>query len=456
MNKKRLKSWAVCFVVISVIIGLNGCASSTGPAASTPRGTQKDTLSAEPITLSFFTNNPDRSVGQGKMEQTLIDEYTKLHPNIQIKVETLSPDYQYQDKIKIDNATDAMPDIIAAWGNTNFLTPLLNNHALAEISIEDLAGDNFIPAAFDGFKSNGKLYGIPRNSDFWILYYNKKIFTDFGLQLPRTEAELLDTIAKLKGKKMIPIAMDGRDAWISGILFDTLVERISGTWETTQNAMNRSGSFKDPAVIAAATTLQKWVKAGAFGDGFLNQDYGSARTLFGQGKAAMFMMGQWEMSMAGDANFSAEVRNNIGAIPIPSLENGKGSASDLPAWFGGGFAVSEKSKYKKEALDFLKWAFRPEGWAKGVWQNGIAFPSQKYDQFLTGNENKVQTDLMTIFDKAKSYSGTLSQDKFMPDSQKMFYDSVQNLEGFKITPEEFVRVIEIAAEQSLKTTQQAK
>ena len=34
-------------------------------------------------------------------------------------------------------------------------------------------------------------------------------------------------------------------------------------------------------------------------------DYGASRNLFGQGKAAMYLMGSWEMGLAADTNFSA-------------------------------------------------------------------------------------------------------------------------------------------------------
>ncbi|MFD0693757.1 ABC transporter substrate-binding protein [Paenibacillus sp. GCM10027628] len=464
MKTLRLKPTSICMAVLASMIGLAGCGSGTsdtGSTSSTPAPSAASSSAvakateapkAEKISLTFFTNNSDRTVGQGKLEQQLIDEYMQKNPNIQIKVETLSPDPQFQDKIKVYNASNQLPDIISAWGNTNYLKPLVNNNALAEINKDELKDMGFIPASLDGFSFDGKLYGLPRNSDFWVLYYNKKMFADNGLQVPKTEAELLDVVTKLKAKKIVPIAMDGREAWTSGLWFDTLLQRASGTWDTSKKGMDRSGTFADPAVAQAAGAMQKWIKAGAFGDGFLNQDYGAARNMFGQGKAAMFMMGEWEMGMAADTNFSEEVRNNIGAFPIPGMEEGKGSIEDLTAWFGGGYAVSNNSKHKKEAIEFLKWMFRPDGWAKGVWQNGITFPAQKYDQFMTGKETEVQKDLTRIFNGSKTFSGTASQDKFTPDTQKTYYDSLQKLESNKMTPEEFSKVIDEAADKSAKAS----
>ena len=46
-------------------------------------------------------------------------------------------------------------------------------------------------------------------------------------------------------------------------------------------------------------------------------DYGAARNLFGQGKAAMYLMGSWEMGLATDSNFSDEFKSNVDAFKFP-------------------------------------------------------------------------------------------------------------------------------------------
>ncbi|BBI31617.1 ABC transporter substrate-binding protein [Cohnella abietis] len=461
-NRKRL---SIGLIALITAASLSACGSnnnnnggSSSPsvepspsvAASPDASPSASPPAAEPITLTFFTNNSDRTVGQGKMEQQLIEQYMNENKNITINIETLSPDPQYQDKIKVYNASNKLPDIISSWGNTSFLQPLIKNGALAEINRDDLKDMGFIDAALDGFSSGGKLYGLPRNSDFFVIYYNKKIFADNGIEVPKTEAEITKAFATLKAKKIIPLAFDGREAWVSGIWFDATLQRASGTWETSHKAMDGTGSFDDPATIAAAASMQRWIDAGAFGTGFLNQDGSVARNMFGQGKAAMYMMGEWDMGMATDENFPEEVRSNMGAFSIPAIEGGKGSASDLTAWFGGGYSVSNSSAHKEEAIAFLKWMFKPDNWAKGVWQNGITFPAQKYDSFMTGNETPVQKDLSNIFNQATSYSGTVAQDKFTSVTQKIYYDSLQQLEAKKLTPEAFTKVIADAAAKSVK------
>lgn len=454
MKGKFLKKAGLSAAALIMAFGLAACGNSNNKSESTVSNNNSESTATnsgegnnaakDPYTLTFFTNNSDRSVGQGKLEQDLIDQYVKENPNVKIKVETLSPDSQYQDKIKIYNASGELPDIISSWGSSAFLKPLVDSGALAEIDRSTLADAGFVEGSLESFTFGDKLYGFPRNSDFWVIYYNKKIFADNDIQVPTTEADLLKAIDVLEAKKIIPIAMSGRDTWTSSLWLDTMLQRVAGNWDVAKN-----GNFDDPVTVAAATAMQRWIDAGAFGTGFLSQDYGAARNMFGQGKAAMFMMGEWEMGMASDTNFPDDVRNNIGAFTFPTLEGGKGTTSDLGAWFGGGYSVSNKSEHKAEAIQFLTWMFEPENWAKGVWQNGITFPAQKYDQFMTGQETPVQEDLSKIFNNASSYSGIFAHDTFTADATKLFEDAIQMLEIGKINPSEFSKAIADATKKSV-------
>lgn len=400
------------------------------------------------VTLTFFTNNPDGTVGQGLAEQTLAKAYEKLHPNIHIQFQTLAPDPQYQDKIKIYNASHSLPDIIMEWGNSNFLQPLVRNNALLALNPSDFTNGKFVKNSFDGFTYNGKIYGAPKNGDFYFIYYNKALFNQYHLKVPTTQAELLHDVSVFNQHNIVPIAMDGRDAWTSGLWFDIMLERVSGTFKIAQDAVAGKGSLNVPASVTAAQDMQQWIKAGAFGKGFLNQDYATARNLFGQGRAAMYMMGEWEMGMTSDKTFSASVRNNIDAFPFPTVPNGKGKTTDLLAWFGGGYGVAANTPHKAEAEAFIKWLYQPQNWAKFVWQHSITFPAQDYTAYLTGKENTLQKTLTKIFTTPTLVSGLSTQDRLAPDKTQPYYDAIQNLESFHLTPSQFVSTIQQIATQS--------
>lgn len=74
-----------------------------------------------------------------------------------------------------------------------------------------------------------KLYGLPRNTDIMLFYYNQKMFEDNGWTVPATYDELLTLCGTIKEAGITPVAMDGGDGWpMAGFLTDILV-KVAGT-----------------------------------------------------------------------------------------------------------------------------------------------------------------------------------------------------------------------------------
>src|SRR3546814_1651862 len=49
--------------------------------------------------------------------------------------------------------------------------------------------------------------------DLMGVYYNKAMFAELGLQVPKTYAEFKDVVEKIKAAGRIPIAFGNRDRW---------------------------------------------------------------------------------------------------------------------------------------------------------------------------------------------------------------------------------------------------
>lgn len=130
------------------------------------------------ITLKVFSNLPDRKNGQGLVEQTIIDDYMAENPNVTIEVEALDEE-AYKTKFKA-YSMEGMPDVVSIWGQPAFLDEVLDAGGLAELNQDDYADYGFVSGSLDGFMKDGKLYGLPRNTDVAGFYYNQKIFEDNG------------------------------------------------------------------------------------------------------------------------------------------------------------------------------------------------------------------------------------------------------------------------------------
>lgn len=380
-------------------------AATEDAAQESEEAAETTEAAGEPVTLKIFSNLPDRKNGQGLVEQMIIDEYMAENPNVTIEVEALDEE-AYKTKFKA-YSMDGMPDVVSIWGQPSFLDEVLEAGVLAELNEADYADYGFIAGSLEGFKKDGKLYGLPRNTDIQIIYYNQKMFEDNGWEVPATYEDFIDLCGTIKAAGITPVAMDGGDGWPMACFLTDILVKVAGTdyADIVSNAI-ATGDFSAPEIKEATQMLVNAADAGVFQTGYDTQDYGTAQNLFTNGQAAMFAMGSWECSMALNEDIPEEIRTNIRAFTLPPMADGKGGANDIAAWNGGGYAVSANSEVKEEAIKFLNYMYQPDKLSKYGWENGVGMSAQDQSAFMTGNETELQKQVVDILKNATSVSGT--------------------------------------------------
>ncbi len=366
---------------------------------------EEEPASTDPVTLKLFSNLPDRKNGQGLVEQMIIDEYMAENPNITIEVEALDEE-AYKTKFKA-YAMNGMPDVVSIWGQPAFLDEVLEAGVLAALNEADYADYGFISGSLDGFKKDGSLYGLPRNTDVMAFYYNQKMFADNGWEVPATYEDLMTLCGTIKEAGIVPVAMDGGDGWPMAIYLTDLLVRVDSA-----NAASIIGDaiankdFTNESLVKATELLAQSAAAGMFQTGYDSQDYGTAMNLFTNGQAAMFYMGSWETSMAVKEDIDEEIRTNIRAFTMPPVADGKSAQTDIPAWNGGGYAIGADSSQKDEAVKFLNYMYQPDKLSKYGWENGVGMSAQDQTAYMTGDESDLQKQFVDIVNNATSTSGT--------------------------------------------------
>ena len=455
MKKKILP---LLLVTAMVATGLMGCGSNSkdktnnNGAVSTTENTIQDTASedttadttvddtsAEPVTLKLFSNLPDRKNGQGLVEQTIIDEYMKENQNVKIEVEALDEE-AYKTKFKA-YAMDGMPDVVSIWGQPSFLDEVLDAGVLAELAEADYTDYGFVSGSLEGFKKDGKLYGLPRNTDVMFFYYNQKMFEDNGWSVPQTYDELLALADKINGAGLTPVAMDGGDGWPMAIYLTDLMVKINGDSSKLVADAIANADFSNPVFAKASQILADSAKAGLFQTGYDSQDYGTAMNLFSNGQAAMFYMGSWEASMALNADIPEEIRNNIRVFTMPTVADGVGKNTDIAAWNGGGYGVSADSEVKAEAIKFLNYMYQPDKLSKYGWVNGVGMSAQDQTAYMTGNETELQLQILDIVNKATSVSGTPVNDCGPSTFKSTIESEIQSVSNGSMSVEDFLSSI---------------
>lgn len=409
MKRKLISAILVAAMAVTM---MTGCGSQSKSVSSTEgnNGTAAETTanaeggSGEQITLKVFSNLPDRKNGQGLVEQMIIDEYMADNPNVTIEVEALDEE-AYKTKFKA-YSMEGMPDVVNIWGQPSFLDEVLEAGVLAELNEADYADYGFISGSLEGFKKDGKLYGLPRNTDVAVFYYNAKMFEDNGWQIPETYDDLLALADDINGAGVIPVAMDGGDGWPMAVYLSDVLFKLTGDYSATVSDAIKNGDFSDPAFAQATELLKAAADAKLFQNGYDSQDYGTAMNLFTNGQAAMFYMGSRETSMALNEDIPEEIRTNIRVFTMPVVNGGKASANDIAAWNGGGYAVSANSEVKEEAIKFLNYMYQPDKLSKYGWENGVGMSAQDQSAYMTGDETELQLQIVDIVKNATKVSGT--------------------------------------------------
>ena len=430
MRKKFLSTVLALTMVVTMAVG---CGKSADTNSSAKKGDDK-------VTLKVFTNLPDRKNGQGLVEQQIIDEYMKENKNVTIKVEALDEE-AYKTKFKA-YSMEGMPDVVSIWGQPSFLDEVLDAGVLAELNEDDYKDYGFISGSLDGFKKDGKLYGLPRNTDVAGFYYNEKMFKENGWTVPKTYDELLELAKKINDKGIIPLAMDGGDGWPMAVYLSDILYKLTGSdYSSTVSDAIKKGDFSDANIKKATEILKQTADAKMFQKGYDSQDYGTAQNLFTNGQAAMFYMGSWEASMALNEDIPKEIRENIRVFTMPIIDGGKGKATDIAAWNGGGYAVSSKSEHKEEAIKFLNYMYQPDKLSKYGWENGVGMSAQDQSAYMTGKETKLQMQFVDAVNNATSLSGTPINDCGPSTFKTRIESEIQSVSNGSKSVDDFLKII---------------
>jgi raffinose/stachyose/melibiose transport system substrate-binding protein len=440
---KRLNSFMT--LIIAAILVLTACSGNDSSNSNSNSDNETTNEGSDAVTLRLFSNLPDRTSGQGLAEQTVIDNFMKENPDIKIEVESLAEE-PFKNKLKAYMASNEPIDVTMVHGGAELAT-LVKAGYVKEINPTEYEGEtyNFLPGVYKSFTFDDKLYGLPRNSDYEVIYYNRKLFEDNGVKVPTTFDELLEATKSFREKNIIPMSINGKDLWSFSGLYQFIVQRYSGDQNLILDAVSNDIKFTDDeSFLKAAEYMAELRDEGLFQDGFMTADYGASQNLFTQGRAAMWFMGSWEAGMATNESLPEEFRNNLAVVEFPVAEDGKAQITDLVAWNGGGYSLVNSSKHPEEAKKFFDYLFQANQWAKVAWDTGAAVPAQKYE--LTGSETDVQKKLTDILVNATSTAGAFAIDYGTPK----FKDEAQNVFGkffsSEMTAEELVTQLQSAAE----------
>jgi raffinose/stachyose/melibiose transport system substrate-binding protein len=363
-------------------------------------------------------------------------EYETAHSNVKFKIQPLENE---AFKAKLTTATQAgsPPDLFQSWGG-GVLKQQVDAGLVKDIT-DDVKPwiDTLLPASMQPFTIDGKVYGVPFDIGMVGFWYNKDLFARAGVTAaPKTWAELLTVVSRIKAAGIVPIALAGKEKWPGHFYWAYLAMRIGGLGALQRAAEDHN--FDTPDFVAAGQRLKELVDLKPFQKGFLGAEYGSpdgqAATM-GNGGAALELMGQWAPSVQASSSTSKKgLGDKLGFFPFPAVDGGKGSTSEV---FGGGNGFTVGKNAPAATVDFLKTLLTADNQRKAA-ATGAVLPTVKEaaDAIKDANSKVVGQTLAA----ATGFQLYLDQ-AFPPAVGQQVNDSVAELIAGSKTPEQIVKDI---------------
>lgn len=369
----------------------------------------------------------------------IIADFEKENEGVKVDLEILSNE-QYKDKLKVLSTSNELPDVGMTWA-AGFLEPYVKGNMFAsldDVIDEDLA-DEFIPGTIEAYAVDGTTYGLPLELNIATIYYNKNMFEQAGVEAPTTYNELVEVVNTFKDEGIQPIALGNRDAWTGSLWYMYFADRIGGT-DTLSSAIDRTGSFEDPALIEAADKILDLVDMGAFVNGFNGLSDQEAKSMFMNEQAPMYLIATWDLpNYTTNEDVPKEFRDSVEYLKFPTVD-GKGDMNSFIGGPGVGLFVAENSDVKEEAKKFA--SFFVKGWGeKSVTKAGV-IPATKVE---AGSLDLPQMYIDILGELTEASNITLFADVQMsPSVAQVHLDAIQALFGKEITAEEFAKMQEEA------------
>ncbi|MCL4394951.1 MAG: extracellular solute-binding protein [Chloroflexi bacterium] len=381
---------------------------------------------------------------QKALWQKLANDYMAAHPNVDIQITVLENE-NFKTKLTTVMQSGSPPDLFQSWGGG-----VMNEYAQAGL-LKDITadlqggwGDTFGKGALAVYSYQGKYYGVPRDMGMVGFWYNKDLFAKAGIQAPpATWTDFLADVKKLKDAGITPIALGEKDKWPGAFWWEYLAVRLGGK-NAFDAAYSRKGAFTDQPFVDAGKTLQALTALQPFQDGYLGAIQNDEAALVGNGKAAMELMGQWAPGVENDNSVDKKgLGDKLGFFPFPSVEGGKGNATDA---LGGGNGFTVGKNAPKEAVDFLKFISSPDA-QRAQAKIGMSVPVVK------GAEDALTDPLLKIVQQnaANAPYFQLYYDQYMPPAVgSVINDSVQELFAGTMDPMQAAKAIDDSAAKELK------
>ncbi|KTR40327.1 MULTISPECIES: ABC transporter substrate-binding protein [Curtobacterium] len=385
MNKRLRRGLSALAIGVTAAIAMTACASGSSAGGSAD---DIDKALKDGGTLTYWSWTPSA--------KDQVAAFEKQYPKVKVKLVNAGTGADQYTKLQNTiKAGSGAPDV--AQVEYYALPQFALSDSLVDLSsygFGDLES-KFSKGTWSNVAMDGKVYGLPQDSGPMALFYNKKVFDEYGIEVPSTWDEYIAAAKKLhEADPSKYIAADSGDAGFT----TSMIAQAGGTPFTTDGDkitidLHDAGS-------------QKWAKTWdqLVEQGLLSKTTGWTDDWYkqlGNGEIATMVTGAW---MPGNLMASVpDAKGDWRVAPMPTYDGGKAQTASNG---GSSEVVMKQSKNPALAAGFLKWLNSSEESTKVFMQSG-GFPSTTADLEST-----------SFLDEKPEYFGGQDINKVLVDASK--------------------------------------
>ncbi|MBT8224366.1 MAG: extracellular solute-binding protein [Dactylosporangium sp.] len=410
--KSRAVFWPT---LVAVALALSGCTDSG----------DDDTSGSDVLTLWHYEH---ATSAMGIAWAEAIKQFETSHPGVTVKFEQKEFE-QIRQNAGITLNADGAPDLLeynkgnatagtlSKQGLLTDLTPQVTRRGWDEL----LAPSLQTTARYDdqGIMGSGAWYGIPNYAEYVMVYYNKDMFAERGLQIPTTLDEFQTVMDVFVEAGVTPLSVSGAEYPAQQIFYELVLSQANRSFVDAYERYQGKVDFAGPEMTFGANTFADWVRKG-----YINEDAASVKAEdmsagFQESRFPMVIVGSW---LYGE--FTSGIKDfQWGTFLFPGNKLHPGSSGNL-------WVVPEKAKNKDLAYDFIDITMKPE--IQNLLGNSGGIPVAADPSKITDEKNR---ELIANFTAIESTDGLA----FYPDwPAPGFYDvlgvAIQDLINGSKTP----------------------
>ncbi|MCC6175861.1 MAG: extracellular solute-binding protein [Chloroflexi bacterium] len=395
-----------------------------------------------PTTISFW-----QYVGfHVDVQKEIANEYKeKGDPNLSLEITAYPGLNEQRTAVKAAlAAASPTPDIIAVEPGADTVDYLVNGGVLPFnkfFEADPEFKNSFWPNALQLLTINGQVVSVPAVTNTVVVYYNKKMFAENGVQVPETWDDLKKSASVFTAKGIAPVVFPaGQDRNFPIFPFYTVAGGMKLDTKMRDADLGKL-AWNSPEMVQVAEKTEEIIKSDAMIKNAIGVKEPDAIGIFSTGKSAMFWGGQW---MRTSLRAALPPDFDMGLFPFPAVM--PGGPKPVLSSTGITLTVNSKSKNQDVAFEMIRAITGVRGKvtyssALGISPNGPITP-----EALAFQMTRLKDPLYPEFLKLQP-TGT-SRILFTPQVQEAMYQGFQAVFAGSKTGKQVMDEVEQASKRA--------